>query len=71
MYFRQGEHNPPHIHAIYGDNAVAVDIQTGIVLDGNLPTKELGLVEKWIKLHKTELIKIWNTQEFIKIAPLK
>lgn len=26
MYFKQSEHNPPHIHAIYGDDAAAIDL---------------------------------------------
>ena len=25
MYFLQGEHNPPHIHAIYNDDVAAID----------------------------------------------
>ena len=34
MYFLQNEHNPPHIHAIYNDNAAAIDFMTGEVLEG-------------------------------------
>ena len=37
MYFKQSEHNPPHIHAIYNENAAAIDFITGDVLDGYLP----------------------------------
>ena len=37
MYFQQAEHNPPHIHAIYGEDMAAIDIQTGEVLEGHLP----------------------------------
>ena len=33
MYFQQAEHNPPHIHAIYGEDMAAIDIQTGEVLE--------------------------------------
>ena len=33
MYFKQSEHNPPHIHAIYGDDAAVIDLN-GEVLDG-------------------------------------
>ncbi len=33
MYFLSSEHNPPHIHAIYGENSAAVDIQTGHIID--------------------------------------
>jgi hypothetical protein len=29
MYFQQSEHNPPHIHALYGEDMAAIDIQTG------------------------------------------
>ena len=41
MYFQQVEHNPPHIHALYGEDMAAVDIQTGEVLEGHLPPKRL------------------------------
>lgn len=27
MYFQQSEHNPPHIHAIYGEHVAAIDFQ--------------------------------------------
>lgn len=29
MYFLGPERNPPHIHAIYGDDTAAFDIRTG------------------------------------------
>ena len=43
MYFQQAEHNPPHIHAVYGEDMAAVDIQTGEVLEGHLPPKALAM----------------------------
>jgi hypothetical protein len=71
MYFKQSEHNPPHIHAIYNENAAAIDFITGDVLDGYLPQKELALVREWIRLNANELQEIWQTQEFRKLSPLK
>lgn len=71
MYFLQNEHNPPHIHAIYNDNAAAIDIESGAVLDGNLPNKALNMVREWIALHKDALLAVWETQEFQKIPPLE
>ena len=71
MYFQQSEHNLPHIHAIYGENVAAINIPTGIVLDGYLPPRALSLVQKWICIHGDELMEIWNTQEFKYIAPLE
>ena len=46
MYFQQTEHNPPHIHAIYGDEMAAIDIQTGNILEGHLPPKALAMVQE-------------------------
>ena len=71
MYFQQSEHNPPHIHALYGDDIAAVEIQTGDILEGNLPPKALTMVREWTELHKNDLLKIWKTQEFIKLPPLE
>ena len=71
MYFLQNEHNPPHIHAIYNEDAAAIDFMTGEVLDGNLPPKALLLVREWISLNKSELAEIWKTQSFKSIAPLE
>ena len=70
MYFMQNEHNPPHIHAIYGEYMSAIDIVTGKVLEGDLPNKALNLVTEWIKLYKEELLQIWKTQNFQKLPPL-
>ncbi len=50
MYFLQKEHNLPHIHAIYSDDMVAITLADGKVLEGDLPSKALGLVREWISL---------------------
>ena len=70
MYFKQGEHNPPHIHAIYCDDAAAINLN-GEVLDGYITPKALALVREWISLHKSEIEHIWKTQDFVEIEPLK
>lgn len=41
MYFQQSEHNPPHIHAIYGEHVAAIDFQKKKVIEGELPQKAL------------------------------
>lgn len=33
MYFQQSEHNPPHIHAIYGEHVAEISIKDGIILE--------------------------------------
>ncbi|MDO4547387.1 MAG: DUF4160 domain-containing protein [Clostridia bacterium] len=70
MYFQQREHNPPHIHAFYGEYMGAVNIQTLEMMEGDLPSRALGMVKEWILLHRQELLKIWETQEFKNLPPL-
>ena len=71
MFFAQGEHNPPHFHAFYGNEAAAFDIRTLDVLDGGLSPRATRLVEEWARKHQDELMTIWETQVFSKIPPLE
>lgn len=71
MYFQQSEHNPPHIHDFYEEYMGAINIKTGKMIEGDLPDRALKIVQEWVKLHQTDLLLIWNTQNFKKIPPLK
>lgn len=71
MYFQQSEHNPPHFHVVYGEYVGIIDIQTLEMLEGDLPNKALAMIKEWGKQHQDDLMKIWNTQEFIQLPPLK
>ena len=71
MYFQQSEHNPPHIHAIYGGYVAAISINDLTLLEGELPNKAMSLVVEWMIINKEELLHIWNTQEFKRLPPLE
>lgn len=71
MYFQQHEHMPPHIHVAYAEYAASIVIADGKVLEGDLPNKALGLVREWLELHRGELQKMWDTQEFFAIPGLE
>lgn len=70
-----GDHNPPHFHARYGAEKVAIEIETLRILEGHLPPRALGLVIEWASQHKNELLQNWelakNNQTPRKIEPLK
>jgi hypothetical protein len=70
MFYRLSEHNPPHFHAVYGEYVGSFNIQNGEMIEGDLPDKGQRLVREWHGLHKTELLDMWNTQEFRKLPPL-
>lgn len=71
MFFKQVDHSPPHIHAIYGEYIGIIDIKTCKMINGDLPNNALKLVKKWVIIHKLELINMWNTQSFHSLAPLE
>jgi hypothetical protein len=71
MYFQQVEHNPPHFHVIYGEYIGAINIKTLEMIEGDLPPKALSLAKEWAAKHVNDLLKIWNTQEFMQLPPLE
>jgi len=71
IYQMQKEHNPPHLHALYGEYDAEIDIRTGTQIRGNLPGNALALVSQWISIHKSELLEMWETQQFRPLPPLE
>ena len=70
MYYLASEHNPPHIHVIYGDFIGVINLLTLEMMQGDLPSKALSIVKDWVLVHKEELIEMWNTQEFKSLSPI-
>jgi len=53
-------HNLPHLHAKYAEFEASIGIKDGEILAGNLPRKQLRLVQAWIELHQDELQADWE-----------
>ena len=73
MFFN--DYAPPHFHVQYAEHKATVDIQTLIVLSGQLPRRAQELVLDWAALHQEELLNDWRLcmekQQPNAIAPLK
>ena len=52
-------YNPPHLHARYAEFEASIGIEDGDVLAGQLPRKQMRLVQAWIELHRDELVADW------------
>ena len=69
-----GKHHKPHIHCVYGDDEIVVALD-GEILEGNIPSDKLKLIEAWITIHKDELRANWQLlsdgDSYFKIAPLQ
>jgi hypothetical protein len=53
------DHQPPHFHANYGEFAITVGIEDGIV-KGEFPRRALALVLEWYQVHQEELRDNWE-----------
>lgn len=70
MFFLASEHNPPHIHVIYGEYVGVIDIRTTEMIQGDLPNKALKIVQEWTSIHQAELLKMWETQDIQPLPPI-
>ena len=53
------KHHLPHIHIRYAEFKAVIEIPSGNLLDGNLPGKQMKLLQAWIALHSDELMADW------------
>ena len=70
MFFLASEHNPPHIHVVYGEYVGVIDIRTLQMIQGDLPNKALKIVQEWTQIHQEELLKMWETQDIQPLPPI-
>lgn len=76
MYFEINEkHHLPHVHIRYQGAKASISIEDGSVLAGELPERQLRMVQVWIDLHRDELLADWELamsgEELFRIDPLK
>ena len=70
MFFKPKEHEPSHIHALYGEFMGIFDLRTLEMTEGDLPRKAQDLVKEWLEKHQEDLLKMWNEQNIWKLPPL-
>ena len=75
FYGDNKQHKLPHVHARYQGEKATFSIPSGELIDGNLKTPQIRLVQAWITLHADELMANWelatNEKNIFKIDPLK
>lgn len=70
MFFKPKEHEPSHIHALYGEYIGEFNIRTMEMIQGDLPRKAQELVREWLSKHQDQLQTMWDTQKIEKLPPL-
>ena len=74
IYDDNAKHHKPHFHVYYSEHVASVGID-GDLIAGNLPVKQLRMVQAWAAIHEEELFAAWNKavqrEPFGKIEPLR
>ena len=75
LFMDTRQHHLPHLHLEYQGMKAVISIPDGNLLEGELPTKKLRLVQAWIAIHEDELMADWalalNGEPVFPIDPLR
>jgi hypothetical protein len=74
MHWDEPRHRTPHFHALYGEHEASLDLK-GEIIAGDLPRRQLRLVQAWAEIHAEELNVNWDLaasdEPLNPIAPLR
>jgi len=59
-----GEHRPPHIHAVYNESEALVKIENSEIYSGHLPNKQLKMTFEWLAENAN-----WALRVFYELNP--
>jgi len=74
-YLDNRQHHVPHIHVKYQEQEAVISIPQGELLEGELKSNKMKLLQAWIEIHQEELMADWELaihgENVFKIEPLK
>jgi hypothetical protein len=74
-FFDHNRHHRPHVHVKYAGEEAVFGIPDGDLLEGELKSRQIKLVQAWIEIHQEELMANWalaiQGQPIFQIDPLK
>ena len=65
------EHQPPHIHAQYGEYEATFLIKDGELYYGEFPIRAKKMVKEFVKKYQKELQEMWDTETYSKLKGLE
>ncbi len=60
------DHLPPHLHIFYSGDEAIVEIRTGKIIEGEIPSRKLRVVQDWLK---EEGVRKWVEEVFYQLNP--
>lgn len=71
MYLRNKEHNPPHVHALFGNESATFYISNGEIYEGDLPNRAKKMVQEFVLKYQEDLMEMWETGVYKKLKGLE
>jgi len=75
LFIDTQQHHLPHLHVEYQGAQAVISIPDGNLLQGELPSKKLRLIQAWVAIHEEELMADWalavNGEPVFQIDPLR
>jgi len=69
FYIYSNDHNPPHVHAIFNEYHILINLKT-FKVDGNIPCKNKKIAVEWVKENIDKLNNDWNNINISSNYPL-
>ena len=60
LFMDTQQHNLPHLHIEYQGKQAVISIPDGNLMEGDIPSKKLRMVQAWIVIHEDELMADWS-----------
>jgi hypothetical protein len=54
------DHEPPHVHAAYGEFKAKFGLDPVAMIEGSFPARAERMVQEWAELHRQELFANWR-----------
>lgn len=64
IVINNGDHRPPHVHAIYNEFEALIIIETCLIYAGGLPTKQMKRALNWVAVNQD-----WALSLFYELNP--
>ena len=75
FYLDNKQHHLPHIHVSYQGQEAVIGIPNGDLIEGDIKSSKMKLIQAWIEIHQDELMADWELalkgENVFKIEPLK
>jgi len=75
FYLDNKQHHLPHIHVSYQGQEAVISIPNGDLIEGDIKSSKMKLIQAWIEIHQDELMADWELalkgENVFKIEPLK